>query len=76
MFSELFSRRQLTEILKWVLYSILFLLSMLLQTIVLPRLTIGGIALCAVPTCVVCVAVREGADRLPFTHCSAAPSSA
>lgn len=46
-----------------MLYSILFLLSMLLQTIVLPRLTIGGIALCAVPTCVVCVAVREGADR-------------
>ena len=63
MFSELFSRRQLTEILKWTLYGLLFLFAMLLQAIVLPRLTIGGIALCTVPTCVVCVAVQEGADR-------------
>ena len=36
---------------------------MLLQTIVLPKMTIGGIALCVVPTCVVCVAVQEGAER-------------
>jgi len=36
---------------------------MLLQSVVLPQMPIGGIALCVVPVCVACVAVREGAER-------------
>jgi len=36
---------------------------MLLQTIVFPQIRLAGITLCAVPTCAVCVAVREGAER-------------
>lgn len=63
MFSELFTRRQLTGILKWTLYAVLFLFAMLTQAIVLPQIPIGGITLCIVPSCVVCVAVREGAER-------------
>lgn len=41
----------------------LFLFAVLLQTVVLPQMPIGGITLCAVPTCAVCVAVREGAEK-------------
>lgn len=63
MFSELFSREQLLQILQWVLYAMLFLFAMLLQSIVLPQLDIGGITLCAIPICLACVSVREGADR-------------
>lgn len=36
---------------------------MLLQTVVFPQIRLQGITLCAVPTCVACVAVREGAER-------------
>ena len=50
-------------ILKWTLYAVLFLFSMLLQGIILPRMTISGIALCAVPVCVVCIAVQEGVEH-------------
>ena len=50
-------------ILKWTLYAVLFLFSMLLQEIILPRMTISGIALCAVPVCVVCIAVQEGVEH-------------
>ena len=50
-------------ILKWSLYAVLFLFAVLVQTIVLPRIPIGGIALCVIPTCVACVAVQEGAER-------------
>ena len=63
IFSELFSRHQLTEFLRWTLYAVLFLAAMLLQTIVFPQIKLTGITLCVVPTCVACVAVREGAER-------------
>lgn len=51
------------QILKWVLYALLFLFALLLQSIVLPQLAIGGITLCAVPICLTCVAVKEGSDH-------------
>jgi len=53
----------MTGILKWTLYGVYFLLAVLVQTVVLPRMPIGGVALCVVPTCVACVAVQEGADK-------------
>lgn len=48
---------------KWTLYGVLFLLAMLVQAIVAPRITIGGIALCTVPTCIVCISVQEGVEK-------------
>ena len=63
IFSDLFSREQLTGILRWTLYSVLFLLTMLIQTIVLPQIKLTGITLCIVPIGIVCVAVREGAEK-------------
>jgi len=57
---DLLTAKQLTAILKWALYTLLFLLAMLLQTVILPRLRINGIALTAVPVCIACVAVWEG----------------
>lgn len=51
------------QILKWVLYSVLFFFAMLLQTIILPRLAIADITLCAIPICLACVSVKEGADH-------------
>lgn len=63
IFSEYFSREQATDILRWTLYSILFLLVMLVQTIVLPQIKVTGITLCVVPICLVCISVQEGAER-------------
>ena len=60
--SELFSGQQLKKTLRWILYALLFLISVLVQSVVLPRIPIGGVALCVVPTCVACVAVCEGAE--------------
>lgn len=57
---ELLTAKQVTSILKWTLYTLLFLFSMLLQTVILPRMRINGIALTAVPVCIACVAVWEG----------------
>ncbi|MEA4964219.1 MAG: hypothetical protein VB055_00130 [Oscillospiraceae bacterium] len=36
---------------------------MLLQTVVLPHISLWGITLCVIPTCVACVAVKEGAEK-------------
>lgn len=41
----------------------LFFFAMLLQSIVLPRLTIAGISLCALPVCLACISVKEEADH-------------
>lgn len=60
---RILSRQQVIEILRWALYSVLFVVSMLFDSTVLPRVPIGGITLCAVPSCMACVAVREGAQR-------------
>lgn len=48
---------------KWTLYAVYFLLVMVLQSVALPLLTIGGIALCIVPISVVCISVHEGVER-------------
>ena len=63
MFSEYFSRQQLMQFLKWLLYFMLFFFAMLLQSIVLPRLSIAGITLCILPICLSCISSREGADH-------------
>lgn len=51
------------QFLKWILYFMLFFFAMMLQSIVLPRLTIAGITLCALPVCFACIAVKEEADH-------------
>lgn len=63
IFSELFSGKQLKTTLRWILYALLFLIAELVQTVVLPRIPLGGIALSVVPTCIACVAVCEGAEN-------------
>lgn len=40
----------------------MFLFAVLLQTIVLPHISLGGISLCVVPTCIACIAIQEGAE--------------
>jgi len=60
---RILSRQQAIEILRWSLYSVMFVLSVLIDSTVLPRIPIGGITLCSVPVCMACVAVREGAQR-------------
>ena len=59
---QLLSGSQWKSILKWTLYSVLFLFSMLFQSSVLPRIPIGGICLSCVPVCAACVALEEGAE--------------
>lgn len=59
---EFLTGRQWMSILKWTLYGILFLFSILLQSSVLPRMPIGGICLSCVPVCIACIALEEGAE--------------
>ena len=59
---QLLTASQWKSILKWSLYGVLFLFSMLLQSSVLPRMPIGKIFLSAVPVCVACVALEEGTE--------------
>lgn len=57
------TRLQWQGILRWSLYGLLFLLTLLLQTVVLAPLPLGGIQLAPLPLYIVCVCIREGAEK-------------
>lgn len=59
---ELISRKQWLEASRWLMYGFVFLFSMLLQSSVLPRMPIANVCLSAVPVCIACIAVQEGAE--------------
>lgn len=55
--------RQWLQILRWTLYSLLFLSVMMVQTVVLGNRTIFGTHPSFVPIVIACVCLREGAER-------------
>lgn len=55
--------RQWLLILRWVLYSLLFLTALLVQTVVLGNRTVFGAHLDLVPLAITCVCLREGPER-------------
>lgn len=59
---QLLTASQWKGVLRWSLYGVLFLFSMLLQGSVLSRMPVGKIFLSSVPVCVACVALEEGTE--------------
>ena len=57
------TRRQWLGVLRWTLYSALLLFVLLLQTIVLSRLPVFGAKLAPVSIVLICVCLREGAEK-------------
>ncbi|MBR6377948.1 MAG: hypothetical protein IKS05_09340 [Oscillospiraceae bacterium] len=57
------TKTQWQGILRWSLYGLLFLLTLLLQTVVLAPLPLGGIQLAPLPLYIVCVCIREGPEK-------------
>ena len=57
------TRLQRKGILKWSLYSLLFLLLLIVQTVVLATRPVFGAKLSLVPVCVCCVCIREGPEK-------------
>lgn len=55
--------RQWLHILRWTLYSLLFLLAMMVQTVVLGNHPIFGANADFIPVVIVCVCLREGPER-------------
>ena len=55
--------KQWLHILRWTLYSLLFLLAMMLQTVVFGNRTLLGVHPQLVPLVICCVCLREGPDR-------------
>ena len=55
--------KQWLHILRWTLYSLLFLLAMMLQTVVFGNRTLLGVHPCFVPPVITCVCLREGPER-------------
>ena len=55
--------RQWLQILRWTLYSLLFLSVMMVQTVVLGNRTVFGTHPSFVPIVITCVCLREGAER-------------
>ncbi len=55
--------RQWLLILRWTLYSLLFLSVMMVQTVVLGNRTVFGTHPSLVPIAITCVCLREGAER-------------
>ncbi len=55
--------RQWMHILRWTLYALLVLLAMMVQTVVLGNRTVLGAKPDFVPVVIVCVCLREGAER-------------
>lgn len=55
--------KQWLHILRWTLYALLLLLAMMLQTVVFGGRTIFGTHPDLVPLVIVCVCLREGAER-------------
>ena len=57
------TKRQWQGVLKWSLYGLLTLLTLLLQTSVLAKTPILGTKLAPLPALIVCVCVREGPEK-------------
>ena len=57
------TRRQWLGVLRWTLYSLLLLFVLLLQTVVLPRTPVFGIKLAPLGVVLICVCIREGAEK-------------
>lgn len=55
--------KQWLHILRWTLYSLLFLLALLLQTVVFGNRPVLGVRPDLVAVVIVCVCLREGAER-------------
>lgn len=55
--------KQWLHILRWTLYTLLFLLAMMLQTVVFGNHTVFGVQPNLVPVVITCVCLREGAER-------------
>lgn len=55
--------RQWLRILRWTMYSLLFLTALLVQTVVLGNRTLFGTHPTFVPLVITCVCLREGAER-------------
>lgn len=54
--------RQWKALLKWTLYSLFFLLTLITQTVVLAKHPIFGLKLNLIPLLIVCVCIREGPE--------------
>ena len=57
------TRRQWLGLLKWSLYGLLFLVTLLVQTVILSKRPVLGVPLAPVPLYIVCVCVREGSEQ-------------
>ena len=57
------TRRQWLGVLRWTLYSLLLLFVLLAQTIILSRTPIFGAKLAPVSVVLICVCIREGAEK-------------
>lgn len=55
--------RQWLRLLKWTLYTLSFLLALLLETVTLGDVRLFGAQLHLIPSLLVCIAVKEGAER-------------
>ena len=57
------TKRQWFGILKWTVYSLLFLLAIVGQSVILSRLSIFGAKINAIPILLVCICMREGPEK-------------
>lgn len=55
--------KQWTQIFRWALYCLLFLVAMMLQTVILGRYKLFGLQPDLVPVVISCVCLREGPER-------------
>lgn len=56
------TRRQWKAVLKWTIYSLLFLFVLIVQDVILSQYPIFGIKISWVPLFIVCVCIREGPE--------------
>lgn len=57
------TRRQWLGLLRWGLYALLFLLTVVFQSVVLARLPVFGAKLTVIPTLLCCICIREGSEK-------------
>lgn len=56
------TKRQWFGILKWSVYALLFLLSLVFQSVILTRLPLFGAKLSLIPLLLVCICIKEGPE--------------
>ena len=57
------TRRQWLGLVRWLLYALTLLLTIVLQSVLLSRLPIFGVRLNVIPLLLCCICVREGAEK-------------